>query len=183
MGGYLVIQFCDGYRTILVFCFYLSQLQKLYFSRNLAISLTFSSLLAQRCSALSGFCYWAYCHSQYCLLVPYLCFLFKHTKSFSIFQPLDRSFGFVSRPLPRPLLVLFTSRIELEFLGLKWCEKSTNCKSSTKALLCLLLSSHAQKVCHSRCRTIMMCLSWLWRTQIEGFPAIKMAMSLLFDCG
>lgn len=96
---------------------------------------------------------------------------------------IDRSFGFVSRPLPRPLLVLFTSRIELEFLGLKWCEKSTNCKSSTKALLCLLLSSHAQKVCHSRCRTIMMCLSWLWRTQIEGFPAIKMAMSLLFDCG
>ena len=36
--------------------------------------------------------------------------------------------GFVSLPLPRPLLVLFESRIELGFSDLKWCGKNTNCR-------------------------------------------------------
>lgn len=43
---YLAIQLCNHYRTILVFCFYLSKFWKLYFPRNTAISLKFSNLLA-----------------------------------------------------------------------------------------------------------------------------------------
>ena len=42
---YLVTQFCNGYRTIFIFCFYLSQFWKTYFSRNPTITLKFSKLI------------------------------------------------------------------------------------------------------------------------------------------
>ena len=42
---YLVTQFCNGYKTIFVFCFYLSQFWKTYFSRNPTITLKFSKLI------------------------------------------------------------------------------------------------------------------------------------------
>lgn len=57
-------------------------------------------------------------------------------------------YGFVSLPLPRPLPVLFKSRIELGFSALKWCGKSTNCKylpsvKNRQQLSCQVLCCYA----------------------------------------